>query len=68
MNALTFNYVQSRGNYSNSFLLLQKLDERGQKLSQLEDKAVLMREGAANFSSNAHELAEKMRGKKWWQL
>lgn len=42
--------------------------ERGEKLSQLEDKAERMRNEAENFGSSAHELMLKYKDKKWYQL
>lgn len=42
--------------------------ERGDKLSQLEDKAEKMRYDAENFSQTAHELMLKYKEKKWYQL
>ncbi|XP_030755594.1 syntaxin-binding protein 5 isoform X2 [Sitophilus oryzae] len=42
--------------------------ERGEKLSQLEDRAERMRNEAENFSSSAHELMLKYKDKKWYQL
>ncbi|XP_050303950.1 syntaxin-binding protein 5 isoform X6 [Anthonomus grandis grandis] len=42
--------------------------ERGEKLSQLEDRAERMRGEAENFSSTAHDLMLKYRDKKWYQL
>lgn len=42
--------------------------ERGEKLSQLEDRAERMRNEAENFSSTAHDLMLKYKDKKWYQL
>jgi len=42
--------------------------ERGEKLSQLEDRAERMRNDAENFSSSAHDLMLKYKDKKWYQL
>ncbi|KAH1012326.1 hypothetical protein HUJ05_011502 [Dendroctonus ponderosae] len=42
--------------------------ERGDKLSQLEDRAERMRNEAENFSSSAHDLMNKYKDKKWYQL
>ncbi|CAG9815268.1 unnamed protein product [Phaedon cochleariae] len=42
--------------------------ERGDKLSQLEDKAERMRNEAENYSSTAHDLMLKYKDKKWYQL
>ncbi|VVC88074.1 unnamed protein product [Leptidea sinapis] len=42
--------------------------ERGDKLSQLEDKAERMHSQASEFSSSAHQLMLKYKDKKWYQL
>lgn len=42
--------------------------ERGEKLNQLEERAERMRSEAENFSSSAHELMNKYKDKKWYQL
>ncbi|CAF4849147.1 unnamed protein product [Pieris macdunnoughi] len=46
----------------------QLVVERGDKLSQLEDKAERMNTEAAAFSSSAHQLMLKYKDKKWYQL
>ena len=42
--------------------------ERGEKLSQLEDRAERMRAEAENFQSSSHDLMLKYKDKKWYQL
>lgn len=42
--------------------------ERGDKLSQLEDRAERMSSQASEFSSSAHQLMLKYKDKKWYQL
>ncbi|XP_072932418.1 syntaxin-binding protein 5 isoform X10 [Epargyreus clarus] len=42
--------------------------ERGDKLSQLEDRTERMHSQAAEFSSSAHQLMLKYKDKKWYQL
>ncbi|KAI8421375.1 hypothetical protein MSG28_009455 [Choristoneura fumiferana] len=42
--------------------------ERGDKLSQLEDRTERMSNQAAEFSSSAHQLMLKYKDKKWYQL
>lgn len=42
--------------------------ERGEKLSQLEERSERMRNEAENFSSTAHDLMLKYKDKKWYQL
>ncbi|XP_063707454.1 syntaxin-binding protein 5 isoform X2 [Culicoides brevitarsis] len=42
--------------------------ERGEKLSQLEDNAERMSNTAQEFSSTAHQLMNKYKDKKWYQL
>ncbi|XP_060525863.1 LOW QUALITY PROTEIN: syntaxin-binding protein 5 [Cylas formicarius] len=42
--------------------------ERGEKLTQLEERAERMRNEAENFSGSAHELMLKYKDKKWYQL
>jgi len=44
------------------------LIERGEKLSELEDKTAQMNARAHNFSSAAQALADKYQRKKWYQL
>lgn len=42
--------------------------ERGDKLSQLEDRTERMHSQAAEFGSSAHQLMLKYKDKKWYQL
>lgn len=42
--------------------------ERGDKLSQLEDRAERMSNEAQQFSGTAHSLMQKYKDKKWYQL
>ena len=44
------------------------LIERGEKLSELEDRAASMNMKAANFASAARALSDKYQKKKWYQL
>jgi syntaxin-binding protein 5 len=44
------------------------LNERGNKLGQLEDRTQRMANEAENFSTAAHQLMAKYRDKKWYQL
>ncbi|XP_034417722.1 syntaxin-binding protein 5-like isoform X2 [Cyclopterus lumpus] len=44
------------------------LDERGQRLGELEDRTALMMTGAETFSKHAHELMLKCKDKKWYQF
>ncbi|XP_041979757.1 syntaxin-binding protein 5 isoform X2 [Aricia agestis] len=46
----------------------QLVVERGDKLSQLEDRAERMSSQAGEFSSSAHQLMLKYKDKKWYQL
>ncbi|XP_061378643.1 syntaxin-binding protein 5 isoform X1 [Danaus plexippus] len=46
----------------------QLVVERGDKLSQLEDRAERMHSQASEFSSSAHQLMLKYKDKKWYQL
>ncbi|KAL1789234.1 syntaxin-binding protein 5-like isoform X2, partial [Sigmodon hispidus] len=44
------------------------LDERGQRLSELEEKTAGMMTSAEAFSKHAHELMLKYKDKKWYQF
>ncbi|XP_063744217.1 syntaxin-binding protein 5-like isoform X9 [Eleginops maclovinus] len=44
------------------------LDERGQRLGELEDRTALMMSSAEVFSKHAHELMLKCKDKKWYQF
>ncbi|MCJ8736785.1 hypothetical protein PDJAM_G00016360 [Pangasius djambal] len=44
------------------------LDERGQKLSELEERTAAMMASADSFSKHAHDVMLKYKDKKWYQL
>lgn len=44
------------------------LDERGQKLGELEDRTAAMLASADSFSKQAHEMMIKYKEKKWYQF
>ncbi|XP_077584986.1 syntaxin-binding protein 5-like isoform X12 [Stigmatopora nigra] len=44
------------------------LDERGQRLGELEERTALMMTSAEGFSKHAHELMLKCKDKKWYQF
>ncbi|KAK9537397.1 hypothetical protein VZT92_005020 [Zoarces viviparus] len=44
------------------------LDERGQRLGDLEDRTALMMSSAETFSKHAHGLMLKCKDKKWYQF
>ncbi|XP_068041003.1 syntaxin-binding protein 5 isoform X11 [Anomalospiza imberbis] len=44
------------------------LDERGQKLGELEEKTAAMLYSADSFSKHAHEMMLKYKDKKWYQF
>ncbi|XP_062906712.1 syntaxin-binding protein 5-like isoform X2 [Mobula hypostoma] len=44
------------------------LDERGQRLGELEERTAAMMASAETFSKHAHELMLKCRDKKWYQF
>lgn len=44
------------------------LDERGEKLSDLEDKTLQMMNQSETYSQAAHQLAQKFKDKKWYQF
>ncbi|XP_036400778.1 syntaxin-binding protein 5-like isoform X3 [Megalops cyprinoides] len=44
------------------------LDERGQRLGELEERTALMMSSAELFSKHAHELMLKCKDKKWYQF
>ncbi|XP_044143314.1 syntaxin-binding protein 5-like isoform X1 [Bufo gargarizans] len=46
----------------------QALDERGQRLGELEDRTERMLSSAETFSKHAHGLMVKYRDKKWYQF
>ncbi|XP_050988885.1 syntaxin-binding protein 5 isoform X2 [Labeo rohita] len=44
------------------------LDERGQKLGELEERTAAMMASADSFSKHAHDIMLKYKDKKWYQL
>lgn len=44
------------------------LEERGEKLRNLQDKTSDLNDGAADFASVAKALKEQAASRKWWQL
>ncbi|XP_028848133.1 syntaxin-binding protein 5-like isoform X21 [Denticeps clupeoides] len=44
------------------------LDERGQRLGELEERTALLMTSAETFSKHAHELMLKCKDKKWYQF
>lgn len=46
----------------------QGLDERGEKLGELEDRVLNMMNQADTYSQTAHQLAQKYKDKKWYQF
>ncbi|KAI4801776.1 hypothetical protein KUCAC02_019647, partial [Chaenocephalus aceratus] len=44
------------------------LDERGQKLGELDERTAAMMTSADSFSKHAHEMMLKCKDKKWYQL
>ncbi|XP_056098074.1 syntaxin-binding protein 5-like isoform X17 [Rhinichthys klamathensis goyatoka] len=44
------------------------LDERGQRLGELEERTALMMSSAETFSKHAHEMMLKCKDKKWYQF
>ncbi|XP_016089313.1 syntaxin-binding protein 5-like [Sinocyclocheilus grahami] len=44
------------------------LDERGQKLGELEERTAAMMGSADSFSKHAHDIMLKYKDKKWYQL
>lgn len=44
------------------------LDERGEKLSEIDDKTLLMLNQSESYSQAAHQLAQKFKDKKWYQF
>ncbi|CAB4028446.1 syntaxin-binding 5-like [Paramuricea clavata] len=47
---------------------MESLNERGEKLGELEDRTRQMRDQAEQYSRNAHALAQRFKDKKWYQL
>jgi hypothetical protein len=46
----------------------EALGERGEKLSQLQDKTAALEESAQSFAEMAKRIAAQNQNKKWWQL
>ena len=44
------------------------LEDRGEKLRNLQDKTADLSDGAADFASIAKALKEQQANRKWWQL
>lgn len=44
------------------------LNERGEKLSEIEDRTLSMMNQAEGYSQAAHQLAQKYKDKKWYQF
>lgn len=44
------------------------LDERGQKLGELDERTAAMMASAESFSKHAHDMMVKYKDKKWYQL
>lgn len=44
------------------------LDERGEKLSQIEDRTLQMLNSSESYSQAAHQLAQRFKDKKWYQF
>lgn len=49
-------------------LAREGLDERGEKLSEIEDRTLSMMNQAESYSQSAHQLAQKFKDKKWYQF
>ena len=49
-------------------LMIQALHERGEKLSELEERTAQMMANAENFSTGSHQLMQKYKDKKWYQF
>jgi syntaxin-binding protein 5 len=46
----------------------QALIERGEKLSEIEDRTAVMADHAKDYGNNASQLLDKFKNKKWYQL
>lgn len=44
------------------------LDERGEKLSEIEDRTLNLMNQSENYAQAAHQLAQKFKDKKWYQF
>jgi len=49
-------------------LAREGLDERGEKLGEIEDKTLQMLNQSESYSQAAHQLAQKFKDKKWYQF
>lgn len=49
-------------------LAREGLDERGEKLGEVEDRTLQMMNQAESYASSAHNLAQKFKDKKWYQF
>jgi hypothetical protein len=47
---------------------VQAILERGEKLSEIEDRTANMSEGSKQYANHASALVDKMKNKKWYQL
>lgn len=54
--------------HGNMAQLRQHLAERGEKVSHLEDTSENMKSVASDWSNNMHQIAEKYKNKKWYEL
>lgn len=44
------------------------LDERGEKLGEIEDRTLQMMNQSESYAQSAHQLAQKFKDKKWYQF
>lgn len=49
-------------------LAREGLDERGEKLSEIEDRTFQMMHQSESYAQTAHQLAQKFKDKKWYQF
>lgn len=49
-------------------LTLQGLTERGEALTQLEERTARMMSEAESFANTTHQLMNKYKDKKWYQF
>ena len=47
---------------------MNKLAERGEKLSQIQDKTQQLEDDAMDFMTMAKKLAEREKNKKWYEF
>lgn len=72
-NQTTSNIEKLRSGTTSSFgqelrFAREGLDERGEKLSDVEDRTLQMMNTSENYASAAHQLAQKFKDKKWYQF